>query len=706
MGAATLLVELLTEELPPKALPRLGEAFAQGVAAGLRKRGLATESGAVTSFATPRRLAVSIADVLSASEAQRVEAKLMPVAVGLDAAGKVTPALAKKLAALGLADANPASFKRRLDGKTETLFADTMTRVLPLAQGLQAALDEALAALPVPKVMSYQLADGETTVQFARPAHGLVALHGADVIAVRVLGLDSGRVTHGHRFQGSGAITLANANEYATKLERDGCVIASFAARRDAVRTALVAAAAREAASLGPEADYTALLDEVTALVERPAVYVGRFESEFLSVPAECLILTMRANQRYFPLFGAGGALTERFLIVSNMRLEDPANIVQGNERVVRPRLADARFFFETDRKTKLADRVPLLAPIVYHNKLGSLLERVERLRKLATRIQSHLPRGARGMPYADRAAFLAKADLVTLMVGEFPELQGVMGKYYAQADGEEPSVVRAIEQHYWPRFAGDRLPDGDVSIALALADKLESLTGMFGIGVQPTGDRDPHGLRRHALGVVRILVERNLSLSLNDIVNHAFDVFPREMVGRAVPELLNFIRERFRGYLREAGYTANEVESVLSMNPVELALVPRQLDAVRAFSALPEASSLAAANKRVANILKQAGADGESVANADPASLKENAEKDLFKALMEASRIAKPLFEGGNYGEYLKAFAVLKEPVDAFFVSVMVNVDDPLLRRNRLALLADLRREMNKVADISKLAT
>jgi glycyl-tRNA synthetase beta chain len=413
----------------------------------------------------------------------------------------------------------------------------------------------------------------------------------------------------------------------------------------------------------------------------------------------------MQQNQKYFPLMGAEGKLLPKFLIVSNLRLDDARNIVQGNERVVRPRLADARFFFETDKKVKLADRVPQLGSIVYHNKLGTQLERVERLRRLASRIQSMLPRGEKGRPYADRAALLAKADLVTLMVGEFPELQGIMGKYYAEADGEEPSVVRAIEQHYWPRFSGDQLPVGDVSIAVALADKLEAIAGMFGIGQQPTGDKDPLALRRHAIGIIRILVEGGFDLALDVLVSHAFEVFPRGMIGDAHADVQVFVHERLRGYLREQGYSANEVESVLSMNPVRLSPIPKQLAAVRDFMKLPEAESLVAANKRVANILRQASGKGESFANAEVNALKEPAELQLFNSLATASRVAESLFDKEDYSGYLTAFAMLKGPVDKFFEDVMVMVEDSILRKNRLALLADLRVAMNRVADISKLA-
>ena len=697
MSAATLLVELFTEELPPKALGRLGEAFAAGLEAGLAKRGFLSEGGARTGYATPRRLAVSITGVRAATEPRALEVKLMPVAVGLGPDGKPTPALQKKLAAAGLEGIDPARLKRRVDGKAETLFADTVSPSVPLAEGMQAALDEAIAGLPIPKLMSYQLADGVTTVQFVRPAHGLVALHGAAVVGVKALGLAAGRVTHGHRFQGARDIELANAGEYAARLEGEGGVIPGFAARRAAILEALRAAAAREGATLGPEPDCEALLDEVTALVEMPTVYTGRFEREFLDVPPECLILTMRQNQKYFPLFDAGGRLTERFLVVSNLRPADPSRIVQGNERVVRPRLADARFFFETDRRTKLADRVPQLASIVYHGKLGSQLERVERLRKLATRIQMNLPRGAVGMPYADRAALLAKADLVTLMVGEFPELQGIMGKYYAAADDEEPSVVRAIEQHYWPRFAGDQLPEADVSIAVALADRLDALAGLFSIGQVPTGDKDPFGLRRAALGVIRILVERKLALDFHNLVRLAFEPFKSQ----APVELEEFVFDRLRGYLRDLGYSSNQVEAVLSLKDARLDLVPARLEAVVAFSRLPEAEALAAANKRVKNILDKSGRSTE----VDPSLFLQDEERRLQEAISRLAPVVQERVERSEFEPALVALAGVRADVDAFFDKVLVNAEDLAVRGNRLALLTGLERLLNRVADISRLA-
>ena len=702
--SAGLLVELLTEELPPKALKRLGEAFAQGVAAGLAERGLLAAGHATRSFSTPRRLAVHISAVLASSPEREQTRKLMPAKVAFDPAGKPAPALLKRLEKEGYAAHADLTGKieRRSENGAEFVFLHQIVPGMQLASALQAALEEAITRLPIPKLMSYQLADGTTTVQFVRPVHGLLALHGSDVVAVSVLGLDAGRITQGHRFQGVPDIPVAAADAYEEALAAHGRVIAAFDARRAEAEMQLRARAAELGASLGPEEDVAPLLDEVTALVEYPSVYVGEFEPEFLVVPQECLVLTMRTNQKYFPLFDAAGKLINRFLIVSNMRLADPKNIVEGNNRVVRPRLADARFFFETDKKTRLEARVPQLGAIVYHNKLGSQLERVERVQLLAGSIAREI--GADPV-LAKRAAWLAKADLVTNMVGEFPELQGIMGRYYALSDGEPARVAVAIEQHYRPRFAGDALPTDEIALVLALADKLETLAGMFGIGQQPSGDKDPFALRRHALGVIRILIESGLKLSLFSLVAEAFSAFPRSMVGQAHTDLQIFVLERLRSYLREAGYSANEIESVLCLNPQSLDLIPSQLAAVRTFSALPEAASLAAANKRVANILKQAAAKGESFDKAQAHALKEPAERDLFDALNRASQQATPLFQAGDYTGYLKAFAVLKAPVDAFFESVMVMVDDQKVRQNRLALLSNLREEMNRVADISKLA-
>ena len=731
MSTNNLLVELFVEELPPKALKKLGEAFASTLAEALIGADLAADDARITAYATPRRLAAHITNVLSVAPERAVSTRLMPASVGLDAAGQATPALLKKLASLGLDAADVPRLRRAHDGKVEALFHDSRAPGATLADGLQKALDTAIAALPIPKVMAYQLhahcaQPGWTTVHFVRPAHGLVALHGRDVVPVSALGLTAGRTTHGHRFEAAAdPLDIADADAYAATLKEQGAVIASFDERRAEIARQLAATAARAGADLKP-VDDAALLDEVTALVEWPNVLPGQFEETFLEVPQECLILTMKANQKYFPLLDDAGRLTNRFLIVANIRPDDERAVIEGNERVVRPRLADAKFFFDQDRKKTLESRIPELDKVVYHNKLGTQGERSLRVAALAKAIAGQLG-GALAQP-AERAASLAKADLLTGMVGEFPELQGIMGRYYALHDGLAPEIADAIEDHYKPRFAGDELPRGQVGTIVALADKLETLVGLFGIGQMPPGDKDPFALRRHALGVIRMLIEKDLPLEVSSIIEMAREVHNDEAIQQAAadkapvgegvsvfvprkpfdPEtsrhVLDFIYERLAGVLREQGYSAQEVDAVLSRRPQHLAGVAARLAAVRAFSALPEAAALAAANKRVSNILKKAGPSVTDDANVDPALLREPAEQALAAALAEARPKADAAFEQGDYTASLQALAALRAPVDAFFADVMVNADDPALKANRLALLAALHAAMNRVADLSRL--
>jgi glycyl-tRNA synthetase beta chain len=699
MSAKPLLVELLTEELPPKALRKLGEAFAASLHATLAKDGLVAAEALPSVFATPRRLAALFASVVPTAQAKTVKQKILPVSVALDASGAPTPALAKKLAALNLTDAKHESFVREMDGKNETFFANVTVAGKTLAESLQAALTEAIAKLPIPKLMSYQLADGETTVQFVRPAHRVLALHGDVVVAVSALGLQSDRVTEGHRFQGEKRISVPTPQVYETLLREQGGVIASFDARKAEIERQLNEKAHALGFGLG---EYDDLLNEVTALVEMPTVYVAQFEKEFLAVPQECLILTMRTNQKYFPLFDARGKLVEKFLLVSNMRLADPSKVVEGNQRVVRPRLADARFFFDTDKKTKLETRVPELAKVVYHSQLGTQGERVVRLSTLAGNIAALI--GA-DVSKAQRAATLMKADLQTLMVGEFPELQGVMGRTYALHDGEVADVAAACDEHYKPRFAGDTLPSAGVPTACALADKLETLAGLFGIGQVPTGDKDPFALRRHALGVLRIVMENKLAVPLSALTKAAFESVSGKAKD-ASAELHDFIYDRLRGVLREQGYSANEVEAVIAQRPDQLNRLTDQLAAVRAFMQLPEAESLTAANKRVANILKKAQESNTAIApSVQSTLLTDAAEQRLHAEMGQIVPTAQLAFTRGDFAAYLKSFAALKTPVDAFFNDVMVMADEENVRANRLALLRDLRDAMNRVAELSKLA-
>ncbi|WP_313165721.1 glycine--tRNA ligase subunit beta [Massilia oculi] len=698
----TLLVELQTEELPPKALVKLGAAYATGIANGLKARDFLETDSVVTTHATPRRLAVTITNVRDTSPDKSIREKVLPVSVALDKEGNPSAPLAKKLAALGFPGLSIDQLERAQDGKAESFFYTYTAAGSALAGALQDVLAETVAKLPIPKVMSYQRPSGDT-VQFVRPVHLLTALHGDQVLPLSLLGLVAGRTTMGHRFLSHGGpIAIDHADNYAQVLETEGKVLSSAEARKESIRTQLLDKAGADQV-LMPES----LLDEVAALVEWPVVYECRFEEEFLAVPQECLILTMQTNQKYFALTDSEGKLRSRFLIVSNIATDDPTAIVGGNERVVRPRLSDAKFFFEQDKKKTLESRLPQLASVVYHNKLGSQAERSERVTKLATYIATRLGFDA---ALAERGARLSKADLLTDMVGEFPELQGIMGTYYARHDGEHDEVARAASEHYQPRFAGDALPATNTGLAVALADKLETLVGIWAIGLQPTGEKDPFALRRHALGIMRMLVEKRLPLSIADTLADAMTTFadePARFESLRDPraEVTAFMLDRLRGMLRERGFSPNEVEAVLAQNPDRVDDVVQRLEAVQAFAALPEAASLAAANKRITNILKKNEDAMPKDAAVDPSLLQDQAEKDLAAAVTRVQPEVDAAFAAGDFSGTLKTLAQLRDQVDAFFNDVMVMADDVKLRNNRLALLAVLHGMMNRVADISKLA-
>ena len=695
---ASLLIEIQTEELPPKALKALCGAFAAGIEGGLRVRGFVSEQSVVTAYATPRRLAIHLTNVAKKSADAPFRQKLLPVAIGLDSRGKATAALQKKLAALGM-EADVKRLKRESDGKQEVLIYEGEKPGELLLSALQPVIEETIAALPIPKMMSYQLADGETTTKFVRPAHHLIALHGHAVVPVHALGLQAGTKTQGHRFLAPGTLTVLSADTYAEQLLEEGYVIASFGERRAKIESLLLVEADKHDAQPVMPAE---LLDEVTALVEWPVVYASSFEPEYLSVPPECLLLTMQQNQKYFALNDRAGKLTNRFLLVSNISATDGGDAIRaGNARVVRARLADAKFFYDQDRKQTLESRVAGLAHVVYHGKLGSQLQRVQRIVTIAVGIASEL--GVDTVAVG-RSARLAKADLRTLMVGEFPELQGVMGEYYAQHDGEAASVSLAIREHYYPRFAGDTLPESAAGLCVALADKLETLVGLFGVGEKPTGEKDPFALRRHTLGILRMLIEKQLAIPLDRLLRIVEQAFGDVVAFKSPDEdLLEFVYERLRGLLREDGYSAQQVEAVITLQPTRIDQVPQQLAAVRAFMALPEAESLAAANKRIGNILKKA--DDVPIVF-DRALLLEPAERSLGDAFSAVRPWAEQLYASGDYSAMLKSLVPLKLPVDRFFDEVMVNVDDAKLRANRLGLLAALRTTMNRVADISKLST
>lgn len=701
--SANLLVELFTEELPPKALSALGASFSNSLFEELVAAGFVAGTVAPKSFATPRRLAVLVPSVASESPGRTETRKLMPSKVAFDAAGQATSALKKRIEKEG---ASVDQTERRMEGDAEYVYLTQSIPGVQLAQGLQLAIEKALAKLPIPKVMGYQLKNGTTTVSFVRPAHALVALHGSAIVPVTVLGIEAGRVTHGHRFQGVRDIEVAAADAWEEALRAHGKVIASFEERKAEIERQLGLKAAESGASLGTRESIAPLLDEVTALVEYPTVYVGQFEAEFLTVPQECLILTMRANQKYFPLFDGQGKLTNRFLIVSNMELSDPRNIVEGNQRVVRPRLSDARFFFETDKKTRLADRVPLLASIVFHNKLGSQLDRVRRLELIAEFIAARL--GA-SVAEAREAAQLSKADLLSGMVGEFPELQGLMGGYYAEHEGRPNTVVRALKDQYLLR-ANDLSDLGNhVSACLYLADRAELLVGMFGIGNVPTGEKDPFGLRRAALGAISVFESMDLvarsagtqALALSELLAFTRETFASGLIADTTDAAVSgFIYERYRNQLA-ALHNRSAVDAVIALTPPLNEVVAR-VKAVIEFQKLPESDALAAANKRIRNILRKADAVPSAVSSR---LLVEAAEKSLYDVLQSLQSDVDAQFGRRDYTAALQTLSGARGAVDTFFEQVMVNAEDAAVRANRLALLQQLDRLMNRVADISRLA-
>jgi glycyl-tRNA synthetase beta chain len=691
----TLLIELFTEELPPKALPKLAAAFAQTIVAELKARHLVGLEPAFDVFASPRRLGVAVQGVLAQAPERDTEEKIMSVAVAFDAEGKPAMPLLKKLESKGLDASAIPTLERRPDGKSDALFLKQRVSGDKLLPAMDRILQEAVRKLPAPKLMRW----GSNDVQFVRPVHGLVVLHGAEVVQGSVLGLTAGRTTGGHRFLSSGKVEIAHADQYAATLKEQGKVIAGFEARRATIVAELNAKAAAHGATI---AGGDALIDEVTGLVEWPVVLEGSFDAEFLKVPQECLILTMQQNQKYFPLLDAQGKLTNRYLIVSNLASKDPGQIVHGNGRVLRARLSDAKFFYEQDQKHRLDSRLGRMANVVYHNKIGSQLERITRLESVAAQIAELLGMDA---ALAARAAHLAKADLVTDMVGEFPELQGIMGTYYARLDGEHETVAEAIEGHYHPRFAGDTLPQGPIVQSVALADKLETLVGIWGIGLIPTGDRDPFALRRAALGVLRMLVEGQLKLDLRDLLARTAASFPAGVVADGtVDGVFGFMLERLKNLLA-AAHPAADIDAVLADAPSQFDEIGRKLAAVAEFKALPEAAALAAANKRIRNILKKNVAEGQALPAINADLLVEAAERDLRGALNSLQAPVDAAFKSHDYTAALKQLAGLRAPVDAFFDSVMVMADDLAVRNNRLALLAALSGLMNQVADISLLA-
>ena len=710
MKSAALLVELFTEELPPKTLKRLGDSFAQSVFQSLNQVHLIGANAKLQSFASPRRLALLIQDVLPQAPDHPVREKLLPTSIAFDERGQASAPLQKKLAALGYANTPISQLEKSGEGKNEALYLNVTAKGADLQNSLQLAFEEAVKQLPIAKMMHYQVhnANGDLQdVEFARPVHRIVAMHGSHVLPIQVFGMTASNATEGHRFMSSGPIAIQSAVDYENTLEREGKVIASFSKRRQLIEAELLKAAQSDRV-LMPDS----LLDEVTALVEFPAIYTCHFDPEFLDVPQECLILTMQTNQKYFALTDDAGKLKNRFLIVSNIATQRPEGIISGNERVIRPRLSDARFFFQQDKKRSLESRIADLAKVVYHNQLGNQLERMGRVQAIAIHIANQIHEAGIGIDpkTVSRAAELAKTDLLSDMVGEFPELQGVMGQYYALADHEHPDVAAACSEHYLPRFAGDALPKTLVGTVLAIADKLETIMGIWAIGLIPTGDKDPFALRRHALGICRLLIEKNLPLDLNTLIGLAKNQFSGVTLKNQVSEeaIYQFILERLRAYLKDhllgdKPYTVPEIESVLCMNPGKINDLTVRLEAVRSFNELSEATQLAAANKRISNILKKI--EGKLPSEVQTQLLRLPAEINLLKSLEALSPKLDQQFKSHDFIGLLQNLVALSQPIDQFFSDVMVMDEDLQLRQNRIALLNQLHQKMNLVADIGKLA-
>jgi len=692
MKPADLLVEIGTEELPPKALRGLMDAFAANLGSALDDARL--EHGELHAYASPRRLAVVVESLARGQEDRHASQKGPPVSVAFDGAGKPLPpatAFAKKC---GIAVADLGRVKT---DKGEWLTAETTEAGRTTAELLPELVEKALAELPIPRRMRW----GAGEAEFVRPVHWIVLLHGSKVVAGSVMGITTGNKSMGHRFHSRGSITIAKPADYLDTLEQKGHVVADFGARRKAVQQGVEKLAKK---AKGAIVDGESLYDEVAALVEWPVPMLGSFDEEFLQLPPEVVVSTLTGHQRYFPVADASGNLLPRFVTVANLDSKEPQKVRDGNERVIRPRLADAAFFWGNDRKKTLAMRQDALHDVVYQRGLGSLHDRSSRTAAVANGICEQLDIDGAAV---ERAAMLCKCDLLTGMVGEFPDLQGTMGRYYAASDGETEAVATAIGEHYQPRFAGDSLPVSQVGRVLAVADRLDTLAGIFAIGKKPSGNRDPFGLRRAALGIIRILIECDLDLDLKAMIANSVALQPAAKSGaEALPgEIYGFITDRLRRYFldRDPGLDTETFDAVMARQPASLVDFERRLQAVQAFLGLDEAQSLASANKRIANILRQAG--GSGAAEIKQKLLEEGAETDLHRALADASTTVRPLLDERRYTEALRELAGLREPVDRFFDDVMVMVDDEATKNNRLALLGELRALFLDVADISRLS-
>ena len=690
MRTENCLVELGTEELPPKALKSLGEAFATQFEAALTQADLSF--GSVSWFAAPRRLAVYVS-ALAEGQADKVVEKRGPaVSAAFDADGNATKA------AQGWARGNGISVEeaeRLVTDKGEWLLHKAHVPGQSVAQLLEGLINQAVSKLPIPKPMRW----GNYNTQFIRPVHTLCVLYGSEVVNVSVLGLTSGRTVQGHRFHGESRFELDHADNYAAALEKQ-YVLADFEARKDKVRQQLEDAA--NTLSLTP--DYNEeLLEEIASLVEWPVVLQAGFDKAFLEVPKEALIYTMKDDQKYVPLLDSSGNLSNTFLFVSNIKSQDPVQVISGNEKVIRPRLADAEFFFNSDKKTTLESRLDSLATVLFQKQLGTLKEKSERISALAGFIATQIDANE---TQAARAGLLAKTDLMSNMVMEFPDVQGVMGKYYALNDGEDAPVAEALYEQYMPRFAGDSLPSSGVSASVALADKLDTLVGIFGIGQLPKGDKDPFALRRAAIGVLRIITELSLPLDLDILVAKAVDVYGNKLTNQDTQtQVVDFVLGRFTALLQDQDVAIDVIQAVAARRPTKPADYLARVNAVAAFKALEESEALAAANKRVANILAKQNVEVTSEVHIDSALLTEDAEKALNSALVTAQLQVNEALASQDYQRILTTLATLREVIDDFFDNVMVMADDAAVKQNRLALLSLLRQLFLTTADISILA-
>ncbi len=682
------LVELGTEELPPKALRRLAEAFAAGMEAGIAKADLA--HGEICSYATPRRMAVLVHDLVESQPDRDMERRGPALAAAFDEEGNATKAAQGFARSCGV---DVDQLERLENDQGAWLVYRSVQRGVASRELLVGIVEQALAGLPTPKRMRW----GSLREEFVRPVHWLVMLFGDEVIPAELYGVRAGSETRGHRYHHPEAISISAPRAYAPLLETEGHVLPEYAARKEAIRGQVQEIAKTVGGNAVIDED---LLEEVTALVEWPVALMGNFEARFLELPPEPLISTMQGNQKYFHVVDGAGKLLPHFITVCNIDSRDPAQVRAGNERVILPRFSDAAFFWEQDRRRPLHELREDLKKVLFQAKLGSLYDKTERLSALAGEIGQRLG-GERGM--AEQAARLSKCDLLTHMVGEFPEVQGVMGRYYASAEGLAAEVAEALDEQYWPRFAGDRLPVTASGRALAIADKLDTLVGTFAIGQIPSGDKDPYALRRAALGVLRIMVECGLTLDLDALLGHAAGVYPAELgAGKAVGQVFDFMMDRLRGYYLEAGTRPDVFDAVLAQRPTRPFDFEMRIRAVTAFRAMPEAESLAAANKRIRNILKQT--EEHIPAEVDAAQLVEPAERVLYQQLAALAEQVTPLFDAGDYTPALQRLAGLREAVDGFFDKVMVMTDDQKLRLNRLALLARLNGLFLRAADFSRL--